>query len=345
MKKLEQLVRRNIARLKPYSSARQEFTGEAQVLLDANENPYNAPLNRYPDPMQTALKEQIAIVKGVRPECIFLGNGSDEAIDLCLRIFCEPGEDNVVSIEPTYGMYRVAADINKVEYRPVRLNQDFSLSAERLLAACDDHTKLIFLCSPNNPTANRLAPDEVRRVIASFGGIVVVDEAYSDFTLQPTFREELDRWPNVVVLNTLSKAWASAGIRLGMAFARREIIGWMNAVKYPYNVSVLTIREAERMIGRRYEVQRWVSTLLAERARLMEAVAVLPYCEKVFPSDANFFLARFRDSQRLYGYLAERGIVVRDRSHEPLCQGCLRITVGSPAENTQLLAAMRQFPG
>lgn len=343
MKKINDLVRKNIIELLPYKCARDEFKGEAAVFLDANENPYNSPYNRYPDPLQRRLKQKISLVKGVPADCIFLGNGSDEAIDLCYRVFCEPAKDNVVAIEPTYGMYRVAADINNVEYRPVKLEDDFSLNAERLLGAVDDNTKLIFLCTPNNPTANVLNHDEVVKVINGFDGLVVIDEAYSDFTKQATFRDELQRYPNIIVLNTFSKAWGCAAIRLGMAFAAPEVIEYFNKVKYPYNINTLTQEEAEKMLSRRFDIDKWIGIIIEERDRVMEAVSILPYCVKVYPSNANFFLAKFRHADKLYRYLAECGIVVRNRSRVTLCGECLRITVGSQIENSQLLSAMRKY--
>lgn len=343
MKKINDLVRKNIVELSPYKCARDEFKGEAAVFLDANENPYNSPYNRYPDPLQRRLKQKISLVKGVPADCIFLGNGSDEAIDLCYRVFCEPAKDNVVAIEPTYGMYRVAADINNVEYRPVKLEDDFSLNAERLLGAVDDNTKLIFLCTPNNPTANVLNRDEVVKVINGFEGLVVIDEAYSDFTKQATFRDELQRYPNIIVLNTFSKAWGCAAIRLGMAFAAPEVIEYFNKVKYPYNINTLTQEEAEKMLSRRFDIDKWIGIIIEERDRVMEAVSILPYCVKVYPSNANFFLAKFRHADKLYRYLAECGIVVRNRSRVTLCGECLRITVGSQIENSQLLSAMRKY--
>lgn len=343
MKKINDLVRKNIVELSPYKCARDEFKGEAAVFLDANENPYNSPYNRYPDPLQCRLKQKISLVKGVPADCIFLGNGSDEAIDLCYRVFCEPAKDNVVAIEPTYGMYRVAADINNVEYRPVKLEDDFSLNAERLLGAVDDNTKLIFLCTPNNPTANVLNRDEVVKVINGFEGLVVIDEAYSDFTKQATFRDELQRYPNIIVLNTFSKAWGCAAIRLGMAFAAPEVIEYFNKVKYPYNINTLTQEEAEKMLSRRFDIDKWIGIIIEERDRVMEAVSILPYCVKVYSSNANFFLAKFRHADKLYRYLAECGIVVRNRSRVTLCGECLRITVGSQIENSQLLSAMRKY--
>ena len=344
MKSLEQLVRPNIWKLAPYSSARDEYSGkEAHVFLDANENPYGAPYNRYPDPLQRELKKQISKVKGIPEDMIFLGNGSDEAIDLPYRIFCQPGRDNVVAIEPTYGMYRVCADINDVEYRPVLLDEHYDFKAADLLAACDSHTKLIWICSPNNPTGNSLNRDEMLKVIQDFEGIVIIDEAYSDFSQQQTFRSELASHPNLIVLNTMSKAWALAGIRLGMAFASKDIINIYNKVKYPYNVNILTQKQALETLKDPFEIDRWVKTLLGERARMMQAFQELPICEKVYPTDANFFLAKMTDAQGIYNYLVDKGIIVRNRSRIQLCNNCLRITIGLKSENNELLAALRQF--
>lgn len=344
MKSLEQLVRPNIWKLAPYSSARDEYSGkEAHVFLDANENPYGAPYNRYPDPLQRELKKQISKVKGIPEDMIFLGNGSDEAIDLPYRIFCQPGRDNVVAIEPTYGMYRVCADINDVEYRPVLLDEHYDFKAADLLAACDSHTKLIWICSPNNPTGNSLNRDEMLKVIQDFEGIVIIDEAYSDFSKQQTFRSELAAHPNLIVLNTMSKAWALAGIRLGMAFASKDIISIYNKVKYPYNVNILTQQQALETLKDPFEIDRWVKTLLDERARLMQAFQELPICEKVYPTDANFFLAKMTDAQGIYNYLVDKGIIVRNRSRIQLCNNCLRITIGLKSENNELLSALRQF--
>ena len=345
MKPLNELLRPNILRLKPYSSARDEYAGkEATVFLDANENPYNAPDSRYPDPLQRDLKALIAPIKGVRPEQIFLGNGSDEAIDLPYRCFARPGIDNVVAIEPTYGMYKVCADINDVAYRPVRLDEkDFGLSADKLLSACDEQTKIIWLCSPNNPTGNSLDRGEVEKVLRTFEGIVIVDEAYSDFSRQRSFREDLDEYPNLIVLNTFSKAWGCAAIRLGMAFAREEIISVFNKVKYPYNINRLTQDKAVQMLRRHYEVKRWVTSLLQERTRLTEAFAKLDICLKVYPTDANFFLARVSDACKVYDYLVGKGIIVRNRSNVTLCENCLRVTVGTRPENDALLDALEHY--
>lgn len=341
---LSSLVRPNIWELTPYSCARDEFKGrEASVFLDANENPFNFPLNRYPDPLQWELKKALERVKGVPAENTFLGNGSDEAIDLVYRIFCEPRVDNVVAISPTYGMYKVCADINDVEYRPVPLEEDFSLDAERLLSAADEHTKAIFLCSPNNPTGNSLQRDEVHKVLTRFPGIVVVDEAYSDFAAQRPFRLDLATYPNIIVLNTLSKAWGCAAIRLGMAFASEEIIGLLNRVKYPYNVSLLTQRQAQEMLGRTQKVAEWLRVIRTEREHVLPAFAELPVCKKLYPTDANFFLARVAGTDRIYQYLVEQGIIVRNRSRVQLCDDCLRITIGTSQENCALLGALRKY--
>ncbi len=344
MKELSSLLRPNILSLAPYSSARNEYSGKvARVFLDANENPYNKPFNRYPDPLQTELKEAIAKVKGV-PACnIFLGNGSDEAIDLPYRCFCRPGIDNVVAIEPTYGMYKVCADINDVEYRPVLLDEHFQISAEALLAACDDNTKIIWICSPNNPTGNNIDREEILKVIEQFQGIVIVDEAYSDFSRETPMRLAINRHPNLIVLNTLSKAWGCAAIRLGMAFASEEIIEVFNKVKYPYNINILTQNQALEAIKDPFSVDRWVKTLLEERERLMAAFKMLPITKVVYPSNANFFLVKVTDAQRIYDYLVDEGIIVRNRTRVTLCQNCLRITIGTKTENAELLGALRSY--
>lgn len=342
MKPLTELLRPNIRQLEPYSCARNDYSGRAaRVFLDANENPYNAPLNRYPDPLQVDLKKVIARIKGVKEEQICLGNGSDETIDLVYRCFCQPGVDNVVAIEPTYGMYKVCAAINDIEYRPVTLNNRFDIEADRILETCDEHTKLIWICTPNNPTGNDLNHDEIEKILDTFQGIVVVDEAYSDFTHRRAFRYELSDHPNMIVLNTMSKAWALAGVRLGMAFASKEIIDVFNKVKYPYNINILTQKEAFKAFENAMEVSKWVSTIILERNRMMEAFKMLPSCKQVFHSDANFFLARMTDADRIYRYLVNEGIIVRNRSKVTLCRDCLRITVGAKSENNELLSALR----
>lgn len=342
MKQLEDLVRPNIWQLAPYSSARNEYSGHAaHVFLDANENPYNAPFNRYPDPLQTKVKERLSTIKRVPAECIFLGNGSDEAIDLVYRVFCRPQVDNVVAIEPTYGMYKVCADINDVAYRPVILDEHYQMSADKLLAACDDNTKAIWLCSPNNPTGNNLKVEEVEKVLRGFDGIVVVDEAYSDFSTVPVFRKRLTEFPNIIVLNTMSKAWGCAAIRLGMAFASKEVIGLFNKVKYPYNVNLLTQHQALEELNNTEAVEKWVSLILSERKHMIQAFRELPSCIEVYPTDANFFLAKMTDAQGIYDYLVEKGIIVRNRTRVTLCKDCLRVTIGTKTENAELLSALR----
>ena len=344
MKDLKDLCRKNIWELSPYSSARNEYSGHvAHVFLDANENPYNAPYNRYPDPLQQEVKELVSKVKGVPADNIFLGNGSDEAIDLPYRIFCRPGIDNVVAIEPTYGMYKVCADINDVEYRPVLLDEHFQISANKLLAACDENTKIIWICSPNNPTGNSINREAIEEVLQKFEGIVIIDEAYSDFSNETPMRTELNKYPNMIVLNTMSKAWGCAAIRLGMAFASKEIINIFNKVKYPYNVNLLTQKQAIEALKDPYEVDKWVKILLQERSRLMSTFLELPICEKVYPSNANFFLAKMTDAQRIYDYLVEKGIIVRNRNRIQLCGNCLRITIGTKSENTELVGALRNY--
>lgn len=311
--------------------------------MDANENPYNAPYNRYPDPLQRELKGLLEKVKGVPADMIFLGNGSDEAIDLPYRIFCEPGRDNVVAIAPTYGMYKVCADINDIEYREVLLDDHYQMQAEKLLAACDEHTKIVWMCSPNNPTGNSLDRDEILKVIEAFQGIVIVDEAYIDFAQQKSLRQELPTHPNLIILQTMSKAWGSAAIRLGMAFASKEIIAIYNKVKYPYNINLLTQQQAIEVLKDPYEVDKWVKILLAERSRLIQAFAELPICETIYKTDANFFLAKVTDAKAIYDYLVDKGIIVRNRSRIQLCANCLRITIGTRTENNELLSALRQY--
>ena len=341
---LSKLVRPNIWALEPYSCARDEFKGmDAHVFLDANENPYNDPINRYPDPLQEKLKERLAPLKGVRPSQIFLGNGSDEAIDLVYRIFCNPGKDNVVAIAPTYGMYRVCADINDVEYRGVPLTEDWQLDTKALLNACDARTKVIWLCSPNNPTGNDFPREAIHEVLTGFSGIVVVDEAYCDFSSQVPFRSLLDNYPNLIVLNTFSKAWASAAIRLGMAFASEEIISLFNKVKYPYNVNLLTQEKALALLSDFGTIDAWLAQIRREREHVLPALAELPIVLKVFPTDANFVLVRVTDANRIYRYLIEKGIVVRNRTRVQLCKDCLRITIGTRQENNELLGALRFF--
>jgi histidinol-phosphate aminotransferase len=340
---VQDIVRKNIRALQPYSSARDEFTGEASVFLDANENPFNAPYNRYPDPRQQMLKERISQLKKISARQIFLGNGSDEPIDLLYRAFCEPGKDNVVAIAPTYGMYRVAADINDATYREVLLGEDFSLNAGKVLAAADTSTKIIFLCSPNNPTGNALDNNEMLNIISNFNGLVVLDEAYIDFCPGKTLLDSLSNYPNLVILQTLSKAWGLAGIRLGMAFASPEIIAVLNKIKYPYNINLLTQHKALEMLQSSEQKDNWVETILYQKTILVKELAKLPNVVKLYPSDANFILVKTVAARKLYDALVERQIIVRDRSRVSLCGECLRITVGTAEENKLLIEALKKM--
>ncbi len=340
---IHKLVRENIRTLVPYASARDEFSGPASVFLDANENPHNPPLNRYPDPRQTELKQRIALLKEQLPGNLFLGNGSDEAIDLLFRVLCDPGRDNVITVDPTYGMYSVCAGVNDVTCRSVVLNEDFSLDTRRVLDAVDDRTKMIFLCSPNNPTSNSLEQDAILELIGQAPGMVVVDEAYIDFSREESLLSLVPEKKNLVVLQTFSKARGLAGIRLGMAFAHPELIGYLTAIKYPYNVNTLTIREAMRSLGPENESRFWVEGILKEREKLSGRLVKLGFVEKVYPSDANFLLVKMDRPGEVYAYLMDRGIIVRDRSSVPLCDGCLRITVGTERENIQLLETLELY--
>ena len=339
------MVRDNIRQLKPYSCARNEFTGEASVFLDANENPMNTPYNRYPDPLQVSLKAKIAKLKQVKSSQIMLGVGSDEPIDLTIRIFCEPKHDNIVAIDPTYGMYQVCADINDVEYRKVLLNPDYSLDADRLLAAVDEHTKVIFLCSPNNPTGNLLNRTEMTKIVTGFEGIVVIDEAYIDFSSETSWLTDLDHYPNLIVLQTFSKAWGLASVRCGMAFASEEIIGFFNKIKYPYNLNLLTQNFVSKQLDFEFQKKEWVEMIVNQRDQLASQLAALKQVENVFPSDANFLLVKVADAEAIYQQLVDRGIIVRNRNTVSLCLGCLRITVGTQTENTMLLRSLNHLEG
>lgn len=340
---INNLLRKNIQTLKPYSSARDEYSGEAMVFLDANENPFNAPYNRYPDPRQNELKQKISALKTISAENIFLGNGSDEPIDLLIRAFCEPGTDNIVTINPTYGMYQVSADINNVEVIKVSLSDDFELNAEEVLQATTKNTKLIFLCSPNNPSGNSLNKEAVLKVIQNFYGLVVLDEAYIDFAPKKSLLPELEQHPNLVVLQTFSKAWGMAGIRLGMAFASNEIIKVLTKIKYPYNLNILTQQKALDLLYQKEQVDKWVELLLDERGKMAEQLKQFPFVTKIYPSDANFLLVKMHDAPGIYKKLAEQGIIVRNRSKIHLCDNSLRITIGSPAENETLLNALNNL--
>lgn len=337
-------VRPNILALAPYSTARDDFKGgDISVWLDANESPYDNGVNRYPDPHQHQLKHHIAELKGVRPEQIFVGGaGSDEAIDLVYRIFCRPGVDNVVAIAPSYGVYSVAAAINDVEYREVQLRSDFSLPVNRLLKATDSHTKVMWICSPNNPTANAFPRADIARLAEAFDGIVVVDEAYIDFSDRGSMLDILDNYPNVIVMQTFSKAWGMASLRLGMAFACEEIAAVFAKVKYPYNVNGPTQQAVIRHIVND-DISRQVKEIKQERAMLADILRQLPIVREVLPSDANFLLVRFVAPGAVYDYLVDNGVIVRNRSHLIACEGCLRLTVGTPEENRQLITLLRQY--
>lgn len=340
---LKKITRENIKSLKPYSSARDEFTGEALVYLDANENPFNKPYNRYPDPLQRKLKEKIAGLKQVPENNIFLGNGSDEPIDLIIRAFCEPGKDNIITINPTYGMYQVAADINNVEVRKVSLEDNFQLNPDKLLNSADRNTKLVFLCSPNNPTGNSFDKNALIKVIKGFTGLIILDEAYIDFVPEKSFLQDLNNYKNLIILQTFSKAWGMAGIRLGMAFAAPEIIKILNKIKYPYNINILTQKKALELLDNSDKKNNWVKVLLKEREQLAKKFRKFPFVINVFPSDANFLLIKMNDATEIYDYLVEQQIIIRNRSKVHLCENSLRITIGSKKENELLLDTLNEL--
>ncbi len=342
-----QWARPNIRTLVPYSSARDEFHGEAKIYIDANENSLGSPLvrwyNRYPDPHQLKLKEKISAIKGIAPEHIFLGNGSDEAIDILFRAFCEPGQDEVIICPPTYGMYEVSANINNVNIQRVPLTTGYQLNLPALEEAVSSRTKIIWLCSPNNPTGNSLDRADVEMLLNNFPGLVVIDEAYINFSRQKSFIQELPDYPNLVVMQTLSKAWGLAALRLGMAFASQAIIQIMDKVKPPYNINEPAQELALKALEEVGQVNDMIRIIVHERDRLAEALPQIPMVEQVYPSDANFLLVKMQHARQVYEYLLDRGIVVRDRSRTPGCEGCLRITIGTPAENNLLWQALCDF--
>ncbi|HEY8399320.1 MAG TPA: histidinol-phosphate transaminase [Flavihumibacter sp.] len=344
---LNELVRPNIRELVPYSSARDEFKGEARVFLDANENSLGSPLlkwyNRYPDPLQWEVKQKLSAIKGIAPEHIFLGNGSDECIDVLLRAFCEPGMDNIVIVPPTYGMYEVSAQINNVQVKKVPLTPDFQLDLPAMEEAVDDFTKMIFICSPNNPTGNSIERGAIEALLNNYFGIVVLDEAYINFSRQRSFVPDLVDYPNLVVLQTLSKAWGLAALRVGMAFASKEIIHIMNKIKPPYNINQASQELVLKALDEVEQVNEMIRVLVQERGRLEQAFNAMDLVEKVYPSDANFLLVKVKEAKKIYQYLLQRGIVVRDRSSVILCDNCLRITVGTERENNELLTAFEKY--
>ncbi len=343
MKALEQLVRTNIWNLQPYASARHEFEGDAEVFLDANENPFDTGYNRYPDPLQWELKQAIAKEKKVAAANIFLGNGSDEAIDLLFRIFCEPGQDNAIILPPTYGMYKVSADICNVQLQEIPLNNNYQPQVVEILARANEYSKLLFLCTPNNPTGNCFEERRIRQLLTNFPGIVVLDEAYIDFAKHTSANQWLAEYPNLVVMQTFSKAWGLAGIRLGMAFASEAIIALFNKVKPPYNVNQLTQQKALEALQNADQTKEWIQTILEQRDYLEKELKTLAVVEKVYPSDANFLLVKVQDPLALYQYLVKHKIIVRNRSKVLLCEGCLRISVGTKEENQQLLKALKEY--
>ncbi|GAB3224639.1 histidinol-phosphate transaminase [Algoriphagus aestuariicola] len=344
---LNSLLRPHVAELQPYTSARDEYTGSEGVFLDANENPFGSitekDFNRYPDPYQSALKAEISKIKAVRPTQIFLGNGSDEAIDLLYRAFCNPGRDNVILLPPTYGMYEVSANINDVEIRKVVLTEDFQLQPEKILAAADANSKILFICSPNNPSANKAKREDVLFLLKNFKGLVVVDEAYIDFSDEPSFTTELDNFPNLLVMQTFSKAWGLASLRLGMAFGSEEIIRILNKIKPPYNISGLTQETVLAAITNKAKVDRMIREILAERDFLQSELEKLSFVQKIHPSHANFLLVKIPNATQVYDDLIVEKVIVRNRAKVLLCEDCLRITVGTREENEILLLALKKI--
>ncbi len=341
MSRIKTLVQPHLLEMKPYSSARHEFKGAAEIFLDANENPNDTGYNRYPDPMQSEVKKQVSQWRGVASNQIFLGNGSDEAIDLLIRIFCRPGVDKIITTNPTYGMYQVSAQTANVAVIKVPLTSKFQLQVEEIKSHFAATTKILFLCNPNNPTANLLNPLDIKTLVESFPGIVVIDEAYIDFSLEASWLPKLNEYENVVILQTFSKAWGLAGIRLGMAFAAPDIIDWFNKIKPPYNVNVLTQKAALEAFENMPQQRTWVEEILSERTRLMDALKGIACVQSVYPSSTNFILAKMDDAGKRYNQLTNQRIVVRNRSNVLLCEDCLRFTVGTPAENNKLINALQ----
>jgi histidinol-phosphate aminotransferase len=344
---LQNLVRENIKRLTPYSSARKEFSGAAQIFLDANENSFGSPLgrdyNRYPDPLQSKIKEKVAEINRVKPSEIFIGNGSDEAIDLLFRIFCAPQKDNILICPPTYGMYQVSAEINDVAIKRANLTTDFQLDLAAIENAIDANTKLLFICSPNNPTGNSLRREEILNLAKNFNGIVVVDEAYIHFSSEKSLSNEINNFPNLVVLQTFSKAWGLAGLRVGLALANEEIVQLFNKVKPPYNVSQIAQEAILEAFENVEKVEKTIVEIIIEREKLIENLREFSFVTKIYPSDANFVLVKMTDAEKIYKFLLDEKIVVRNRSNVELCEGCLRITIGTPEENSSLLKAFNSL--
>ena len=344
---LDNILRSNVKKLIPYSSARSEFEGDAQIFLDANENSLGSALgnnfHRYPDPLQKKLKQKLSAIKNVPAENIFVGNGSDEAIDLLIRAFCNPGADNILIFPPTYGMYEVSAEINDIAINKVLLTEDYQLNIDVIKGGLDDHTKIVFVCSPNNPTGNLLNPTSIEWLLKNFNGIVVVDEAYIDFEGSQSWTQRLDKFPNLVVLQTLSKAWGLAGLRIGFAYASKEIIHVFNKIKPPYNISEATQQLALQALQNEQQAKEKTNILIQQKIRLLESFKQFDFIKTIYPSDANFILVKVDDAKHLYQYLIAKTIVVRNRSSQPLCENSLRITVGTPEENDTLLLALKSY--
>jgi histidinol-phosphate aminotransferase len=344
---INNILRENIKKTKPYSSARDEYNGHEGIFLDANENPIGSVtkenFNRYPDPLQKEVKERLSELKRVKPSQIFLGNGSDEAIDLLFRAVCVPGADNVITMPPTYGMYEVSANINDIRIKEVPLSTDFEIQADKVLAAVDAHTKMIFVCSPNNPTGNSMNPESVEKILRSFNGLVAIDEAYIDFAQYKSFIGKLDQYPNLVVLQTFSKAWGLAALRLGIAYASEEIIAVINKIKPPYNINQLTQELALEALGNVLKKEGMVAEILFQRTKLVNQLSEIKTITKIYPSDANFVLIKTADGKKLYDFLVSKKIITRDRSKVILCEGCVRITVGTKEENDLLIKAIQEY--
>ena len=344
---IDNLIRENIKNLKPYSSARNEYTGEASVFLDANENAYGSPLdenfNRYPDPLQWQLKQELSKIKGVPPQNIFIGNGSDEVIDIAFRIFCEPGKDNVVICPPTYGMYKVCANINDVQIREVQLTEDFQLDVEEILSAINENTKLLFICSPNNPTGNNIHRIDIELLLNNFRGMVIIDEAYINFSRQKPFLQELTEYENLIVMQTLSKAWGLAALRLGLGFASEKVIDLFNKVKPPYNINQASQQLGLKALLNIEEVNANIKNTVGQRKLIQQQLEQFRFIQKIYPSDSNFILIKVNDADKLYQYLLAHEIIVRNRSKEPLCENCIRITIGTPEENKTLINSLKNY--
>ncbi len=340
---IDRLVRPNIRELVAYSSARDDYKGTANIWLNANENPYGAKYSRYPDTVQKALRERIAEMYNAEQDNIFIGNGSDEAIDIIIRVFCEPSKDSIATLTPTYGMYKVAASINDIKVIEIPLEKDFKINADNVLSLIQSNTKIIFVCSPNNPTANILDREEIIKIINNFDGIVVIDEAYLDFSDEKSYRELINDYNNIIVLSTLSKAWGAAGLRIGFAFANQSSIKYMNRVKAPYNIGCDTIQEAISVLENKKIIEKQIIETKSQRKGLYTMLNGLNCVEKTYRSDSNFILVKFTDSTKVYNYLSEKGIIVRDRANETNCKNCLRISIGTPTENSKLIETLKDY--